>query len=185
MTRGCAWPHQRRGAASVPGEEKQRALGWRCLAPKARGRSSSRFRVFHRAESWQCVLRPARRLRWSLSERSHSPGSFPNAGRTRPFRANGRQPTPQTQDLAGVQKRGAGRPVRRRVRGPQVSQLKGSNGCGGRFHTAAGAGPAGVAASTGVVSALSVISFRRNGMSARSARPTTRLPAPSSAKSFA
>src|SRR5580704_7615042 len=39
--------------------------------------------------------------------------------------------------------------------------------------------------STGGVSALSVISLRRNGISTTSAIPTTRLPAPSSAKSFA
>ena len=42
-----------------------------------------------------------------------------------------------------------------------------------------------VAASTGGVSALSVISLRRNGISTTSAIPTARLPAPSSAKSFA
>src|SRR5436190_3915942 len=42
-----------------------------------------------------------------------------------------------------------------------------------------------VAASTGGVSALSVISLRRNGISTTSTIPTARLPAPSSAKSFA
>src|SRR3984893_8099463 len=42
-----------------------------------------------------------------------------------------------------------------------------------------------VAASTGGVSALSVISLRRNGISTTSAIPTARLPAPSSAKSLA
>src|SRR5207247_7583345 len=42
-----------------------------------------------------------------------------------------------------------------------------------------------VAASTGAVSALSVISLRRNGISTTSAIPTARLPAPSSANSFA
>src|SRR5215468_11169701 len=42
-----------------------------------------------------------------------------------------------------------------------------------------------VAASTTGVSALSVMSLRRNGISTTSAIPTTRLPAPSSAKSFA
>jgi len=42
-----------------------------------------------------------------------------------------------------------------------------------------------VAASMGGVSALSVISLRRNGISTTSAIPTARLPAPSSAKSFA
>src|SRR6266404_1058043 len=42
-----------------------------------------------------------------------------------------------------------------------------------------------VAASTTGVSALSVISLRRNGISTTSAIPTARLPAPSSAKSFA
>src|SRR6266566_2172655 len=41
-----------------------------------------------------------------------------------------------------------------------------------------------VGVSAGIVSALSVISLRRNGISTTSAIPTARLPAPSSAKSF-
>src|SRR5436189_4714738 len=54
-----------------------------------------------------------------------------------------------------------------------------------RLHTAAAAGPAGIGATAGVISALSVISLRRNGISTTSTIPTARLPAPSSVKSFA
>src|SRR5215208_493573 len=43
----------------------------------------------------------------------------------------------------------------------------------------------GTGVSIGAASALSVISLRRNGISTTSAIPTARLPAPSSAKSFA
>src|SRR5205823_10516303 len=51
-----------------------------------------------------------------------------------------------------------------------------------RLHTT---GTTVVGTSAGIVSALSVISLRRNGISTASAIPTARLPAPSSAKSFA